>query len=167
MDMTLILHDIRSIDNVGSILRTCDGFGVRLVHACGITPHTKQEQDTRLPHVVERAEQRLHKTALGAEQTVQMRYVNDTASCIKSLKADGWHIVALEQAETSQPISTPLGIKPVALVIGNEPDGIPAHILDLSEKILEIPMSGQKESFNVSVATGIALYALSTSKTNL
>jgi 23S rRNA (guanosine2251-2'-O)-methyltransferase len=161
MHIIVVAHNIRSTHNVGSILRTADGFGVQKVFLTGYTPYPAQANDTRLPHIREKLTRQIHKTALGAEATVATEYASDAATLLAALKHDGYHVAALEQ----DPNATPLpGYSPpqrLVLLLGEEVGGVEQQLLALCDTILEIPMRGKKESFNVSVATGIALYELS------
>ena len=156
----LILDNIRSIHNVGSILRTADGFGVSSVLFCGYTPYPKLKDDSRLPHEFEKSTRAIHKTALGAETTVKCAIYASTKDAITQAKAEGYVIVALEQSKSSIPLQTYNSTQPVAIVLGNEVEGITSDTLSLCDVIIEIPMFGKKESFNVSVATAICLYEL-------
>lgn len=172
----VIAHNIRSTHNVGSIFRTCEGFGVEKLILSGYTPYPDLSiqpntptcayidgeivrSDTRLPHIREKITNQIHKTALGAEAMVPFEY-HDTLE-LGTLELAGYRVVALEQAPTS--INLPDYSPPdrIALILGEEVHGIDSEILSQCDDILEIPMYGQKESFNVSVATGIALYELS------
>ncbi len=162
--IVVVLDNIRSTHNVGSILRTCDGLGITSVVACGITPHMYSPISHRLPHERRKIEHLLHKTALGAEHTVQQVHAIDTRSAIQQLKNDGFTIAALEQDPRSVSLityarQTPAA-QPIAIVVGTEVTGITTDVLQLCDHIIEIPMLGQKESFNVAVATGIALFTL-------
>ena len=160
VELVVIVHNIRSTHNVGAILRTCDGFGVSKVYFGGYTPYPSQISDTRLPHIHQKLTKQIHKTALGAELTVPNSRYEDIVELIKRLKADGFQIVALEQAKNS--VSLP-DFKPkpkVALLLGEEVEGITKDLLKMCNAVIEIPMHGSKESFNVSVAAGIALYQL-------
>ncbi len=161
MHIALIAVDVRSTHNVGAFLRTCDGLGIDRVYLTGITPYPSgQSDDARLPHIVTKVQKDIHKTALGAEQTVAWEYHPDALSLIHELRDQGWHIAALEQDTRSVPLTTYAAETPVALVVGPEVEGLPQTILSACDSIVEIPMSGQKESFNVSVAAAIALYHL-------
>ena len=155
--LTVILHNIRSTYNVGAILRTCDGFGVDRVIFSGYTPYPGKG----LPHEQEKLTKQIHKTALGAEETVVWEYVDDIFETLEKLKSAGYEILALEQAEGSVSLDkfVPDASKNV-LILGEEVCGIPADLLGKADKILEIKMVGKKESFNVSVAAGIALFQL-------
>jgi 23S rRNA (guanosine2251-2'-O)-methyltransferase len=158
-DIVLLVHNIRSTHNVGAFLRTCDGFGVKKLLFSGYTPYPTLEDDTRLPHFADKITRQIHKTALGAEITVPFeRY---ELPPIKQLKADGYTIVGLEQDERSIMLPEYKVPDKVALFLGNEIDGIYPEYRDACDALVEIPMQGHKESFNVSVACGIALYHLS------
>jgi tRNA G18 (ribose-2'-O)-methylase SpoU len=151
-----ILHDIRSVHNVGSIFRTADGAGFEKLYLCGITPAPLDRFKKIRPDFA--------KVALGAEKSVAWESVPDAMAVIKKLKGEGWEIFALEQSEKSVSLTSDF-IKKVqreriALVVGNEVGGIPPAILKLADKVFEIPMLGEKESLNVSVAFGIAAYRL-------
>lgn len=158
-DIIVIAHNIRSTHNVGAIFRTAEGFGVSRIILSGYTPYPTLEHDSRLPHISQKLTSQIHKTALGAETIVPFTY-SETPP-INELKAAGYRIVGLEQAPTSIVVTKYHAPEKVALVLGEEVEGIPADLLTQCEDIIEIPMVGKKESFNVSVATGIALYQLS------
>ncbi|HCH34850.1 TPA: TrmH family RNA methyltransferase [Candidatus Saccharibacteria bacterium] len=154
----LIAHNIRSTHNVGAFLRTCDGFGVEKLIFSGYTPYPTLEDDTRLPHFADKITRQIHKTALGAEMTVPFEQY--ALPPIAQLQADGYAIVGLEQDERSILLPDYRPTEKVALFLGNEIDGIYPEYRDQCDTLIEIPMEGQKESFNVSVAAGIALYYL-------
>lgn len=158
----VIAHNIRSTYNVGSIFRTCDGFGVERLYLTGYTPYPTTSNDTRLAHQRDKLTRQLHKTALGAEKTVDFAQAADVAPIIQFYKQQGYTIIALEQ--TGRSVMLPEFRSPArtVLLLGEEVDGIRPELLALCDVALEIPMRGHKESFNVSVATGIALYALTT-----
>lgn len=154
--LTVILYNIRSTYNVGAILRTCDCLGVSEVIFTGYTPF----MDKGLPHEQEKLRKQIHKTALGAENTLNWRRaeINDA---ITELRDDGFAIAALEQGEHSLNLAdSPALPEKIALILGEEVHGIPRELLNRCDCLLEIPMLGQKESFNVSVATGIALWEI-------
>lgn len=161
-DIYLILDNIRSRENVGSIFRTADAFGVKKIFLCGITPQPKSDQDTRN----KLQEDRIAKTALGAEKHVPYEYIRNTWRIVTKLKNEGIMILALEQTENSENILMFGGelsrhnFKQIALMVGNEVRGISPKILKYCDKKISIPMYGKKESLNVSVATGIALYVM-------
>lgn len=155
----VIAHNIRSTYNVGSIFRTCEGFGITKIILSGYTPAPSFSGDTRLPHIASKLTHQIHKTALDAETLVPFIY--QEIPDIAKLKHDGFRLVALEQAKTSIMLKNYHSPDKIALFLGEEVHGIPTNILRHVDDIIEIPMIGKKESFNVSVATGIALYALS------
>lgn len=160
--VTLLLHNIRSTHNVGSIFRTAEGFGVKEIIITGYTPHPKSTNDSRLPHLVEKIAKQIHKTALGAETIVPFRYYETPE---EFLLTNTVPLVALEQSNDSISINTYKTPKEFVLLLGEEVHGIEPYLLEKCDAILEIPMKGQKESFNVSVATGVALYALTCAAT--
>lgn len=160
--LVVIAHNIRSAHNVGSIFRTCDGFGVAHLYLTGYTPYPSVDRDTRLPHISEKLTKDISKTALGAEQTVAFTHRSSPVSIIEGHRLHGYQIVALEQNERSIPLPQFTPSAKTVLVLGEEVDGVRQDILELCDRIVEIPMYGHKESYNVSVATGIALYALTT-----
>ena len=162
--ITLLAHNIRSTHNVGSILRTCEGFGVNEVIFSGYTPYPKLKNDTRLPHIADKLTKQIHKTALGAEGLVKFSYSDNITTSIKQLKNQGYTIVGLEQTSDSIKIQDYRTTGPTALLLGEEVEGVNSELLKLCDKTVEIPMYGQKESFNVAVAAGIALYQLAISR---
>lgn len=157
-EIIVIAHNIRSTHNVGSIFRTSEGFGVRKIILSGYTPYPRIENDTRLPHIAEKLHKQIHKTALDAESLVPFEYVETLD--VNLLKKEGYTFIALEQAERSIDMKTYRSPDKVALLLGEEVHGIEAQYLEQCDDVLEIPMTGKKESFNVSVAAGIALYQL-------
>ncbi|RWZ78846.1 MAG: TrmH family RNA methyltransferase [Candidatus Microsaccharimonas sossegonensis] len=159
-EIIIIAHNIRSTHNVGALFRTADGFGVSKIILSGYTPYPRIPRDPRLPHIADKLTAQIHKTALGAEKMVTFEYSQQP--WLDTLKADGYRIVGLEQTNQSVPLHTYLAPEKVALLIGEEVHGIKQPLLDQCDDIIEITMVGKKESFNVSVATGIALYALTT-----
>jgi tRNA G18 (ribose-2'-O)-methylase SpoU len=161
MKLVIIAHNIRSTYNVGSILRTADGFGVSKAYFTGYTPYPAQANDIRLPHIRNKLTEQIHKTALGAEVTMPSQYHPDIHELLTSLKAAGFQTVALEQSGKSISLNNFKPQPKLALLLGEETKGIAADLLELCDIAIEIPMKGHKESFNVSVATGIALYSLS------
>ena len=157
--LVFMVHNIRSAHNVGSILRSADGFSIEQVYLTGYTPYPKLERDQRLPHLAQKIHHKIAKTALGAEKTVNVDYQSDIMKLIDRLKTDGYEIVALEQAPKSEPISQVRSAK-MAVIVGREVEGLEAEILAKVDKIIEIPMSGTKESLNVAVAAAIMMYEL-------
>jgi len=146
--LIVLLDNIRSMHNVGAVLRTADAFLSREVILCGITP--------RPPH------REIRKTAIGAEESVNWRYAEDALASVKALKTAGYKILALEQATDSVELSafSPQVDETYVLVLGHEIDGVKQEIIDLCDQCLEIPQFGTKHSLNVSVAAGIAMHHL-------
>lgn len=158
--LVLIAHDLRSTHNVGSLLRTAEGLGASQVFLSGITPYPAQENDSRLPHIKGKLTAQIKKTALGAEHTLTWDYVPELANTLATLRQQGFTIAALEQASISQPLADYHAPEKIVLIVGNEVDGIDADTLARCDVVLEIPMMGQKESFNVVQAAAMALYHL-------
>lgn len=158
-EIIVIAHNIRSTHNVGAIFRTSEGFGVVKIILSGYTPYPRIAGDIRLPHIAEKLTDQIHKTALGAETMVPFEYVEQPP--LDDLKNQGYRIVALEQSDTSTLLPDYTPPQKIALLLGEEVHGITADLLAQCDDTIEIPMKGQKESFNVSVAAGIAVYALS------
>ena len=158
-EIIVIAHNIRSTHNVGAIFRTAEGFGVNKIILSGYTPYPKISNDSRLPHIAEKLHSQIHKTALDAEVIVPFEYHESLD--LELFKNQGYRLVALEQDATSIQLIEYSAPEKIALLIGEEVHGIEPALLSQCEDILEIPMKGKKESFNVSVATGIALYQLS------
>lgn len=153
--ITLLLHNIRSTHNVGSIFRSAEGFGVTKIILSGYTPYPTLPGDKRLPHIANKITNQIHKTALGAETMVPFEYHETLKTWLDS---NTLPLIALEQAPNSTDLRDFTPPPQFALLLGEEVHGITPEILDMCNQILEIPMRGQKESFNVSVAAGIALY---------
>lgn len=158
--LRIILADLRSCANVGSILRTAEAMGVELVYATGYTPYPTIPGDSRPPHIAHANSKAIAKTALGAETYLSVIHTNNVSEAISKARIDGFKIIMLEQAENSLNLATFRPQGPVALVLGSEVQGIAAATLSQADHILEIPMLGRKESFGVAVAAGIALYQL-------
>lgn len=153
----LVALNIRSTHNVGAFFRTCDGFGANLM-LVGITPRPFEKRDTRLPHIAKKAHTAIEKTALGAERMVSWKYFETFIECCDYLKEQGYRIIAIEQSKDAQHIQRLLTKQNTALIVGPEVDGLSNIELNMCDEIYEIPMHGKKESLNVSVAAGIALY---------
>lgn len=160
IQLAVICCDIRSAHNIGSIFRSCDAFGVWRLYLCGVSPRPPHEDDGRLPHLAAKNGRAIAKTALGAEKSVAFEYRPDASLLIRKLKNDGWRIIALEQAVNSRPLRELSLSGRVALLLGEEVKGLPQALLDQADTIAEIRMRGRKESLNVAVAAGIALYQL-------
>jgi tRNA G18 (ribose-2'-O)-methylase SpoU len=157
-NIILIAHNLRSCHNVGSLLRTADGLGVEKVYLTGYTPYPKIEHDDRLPHLANKISAQIHKTALGAEDFVTWNHESNIVQVLTSLKRAGYTIVALEQAKHSINLNEFKPVERVALVVGREVEGIEPEVLELADTIVEIPMFGRKESFNVVQAAAMAAY---------
>ena len=160
-EILIIAHNIRSTHNVGAIFRTAEGFGIEKVILSGYTPYPKIPLDSRLPHIAEKLTSQVHKTALGAEEMVPFEYVEYPK--LAELKKSGYRVVGLEQTPRATMLPDYQPSEKIALLLGEEVEGIPDDLLEECDDIIEIPMRGKKESYNVSVATGIALYALTCS----
>ncbi len=151
-EVIVVLDNIRSRANVGSIFRTSDAVGVSKIYLCGTTPIP--------PH------EKISKTALGAEMYVPWEYHKQTWRLVEQLKKKGYQIVALEKTKNAEDIfsikreNTVYGGGKIALIVGNEVNGLSPETLKRSDKIVAIPQYGQKESLNVAVAFGIAVYLI-------
>ena len=144
--LIVVLDDVRSLYNVGSVFRTCDAFRVEAVWLCGITacpPHPE-----------------IHKTALGAEDSVDWRYFKTATEAVDALHADGCEVLAVEQCEGSTKLDEflPVAGKRYAVILGNEVKGVHQEVVDMSDGCLEIPQFGTKHSLNVSVTAGIVTF---------
>jgi 23S rRNA (guanosine2251-2'-O)-methyltransferase len=156
--IVVIAHNVRSSHNVGSLLRTAEGLGVSKIYLTGYTPYPVAKKDTRLPHVATRATRQIHKTALGAEDSITWEQTNDVFKVIVELKRAGYMVAALEQAPNSQKLPDFAVPEKVALIVGREVEGLESEVLKAVDTVLEIPMHGNKESFNVTQAAAMALY---------
>jgi len=148
----VLLHDIRSVHNVGSMWRTANAAGVTKIFLSGYTPSPVDRFG------VERKD--FAKVALNSQKKIAWESVENPANFIKNLKKEGFHIVAIEQAKNSVDYKKVKIKKPVLFLVGNEVEGIPQKLLKLADIVAEIPMKGDKESLNVSVAFGIALFRM-------
>lgn len=146
--LVVVLDNIRSLNNIGSVFRTSDAFLIESVLLCGIT--------ARPPH------RDIQKTALGATESVDWSYHETTVSAVEKLKADGYEVLAIEQAETTVPLNEVevQNDKKYAVVLGNEVTGVDQQVIDMADHCVEIPQYGTKHSLNISVCTGIVLYTL-------
>ena len=168
MEIILVLDNIRSTYNVGAILRTAEGLGVKKVILSGYTPRWNDKN--LLPHLREKLNREIHKTALGAEEMLEISSVDDVDAELDELKAKAWKIVGLENNIEDErlikindsKLKEKVGAK-IVLVLGEEVAGIRPNLYPKIDCFVEIPMRGQKESFNVSVATGIILAFLTLS----
>lgn len=157
-ELVLIAHNLRSSHNVGSLLRTGEGLGTQQVLLTGYTPYPLSANDERLPHLAQKVNKQIIKTALGAEKLVRWEHASDIKAVLAGLKGQGFMITALEQAPGSIELPDFHAPSKLALVIGREVEGIEPDILALCDHILEIPMFGRKESFNVVQAAAMAMY---------
>tara|TARA_A200000113_G_scaffold82834_1_gene73684 strand:- start:1240 stop:1767 length:528 start_codon:yes stop_codon:yes gene_type:complete len=145
----IVLDNVRSAHNVGSVFRTSDAFLIEKIMLCGICPVPPKNE--------------IRKTALGATESVDWEYFNESTDCIKGLAKKGYKIISIEQADNTTDLdnySTKKSQK-IALVFGNEVNGVSDNIINLSDDVIEIPQHGTKHSFNVSVSVGIVLWDLS------
>ncbi len=146
--VVIVLDNIRSHHNVGSVFRTADAFRIEALHLCGITgtpPHRE-----------------IHKTALGATESVIWKYFADTAGSVETLKKESYRIIAVEQTDSSIPLQEykPVAAGKIALVFGNEVHGIEDSVLDMADESIVIPQFGTKHSLNISVSAGIVLWEI-------
>lgn len=144
----ILLDNVRSMNNVGSIFRTADAFLVHSVYLCGFTPTP--------PH------REIQKTALGATETVSWKHSDSALSAIEELKKESWKIYAVEQAEKSILLDQFIPVKNdrYVLIFGNEVEGVQQEIINQCDGVIEIPQSGMKHSLNISVSTGIVMWEI-------
>lgn len=160
--MILILDNLRSAHNVGSLFRTADGAGVKHIYLVGITPKPAKLERIYLTS----AEKTIQKTALGAEYTVTWSSAKTLSPLIRKLKEANYEVLALEEGKTLPSIDyrqwqPSQAVSNVAIIVGNEVNGLAEKTLKLADAIISLPMRGTKNSLNVSIAGGIALYHLS------
>ena len=146
LPVVVVLDNVRSMHNIGSIFRTSDGFAVEQVCLCGITAQP--------PH------REIEKTALGATQSVSWAYYDDPVQAIDHLRSEGYRIIAIEQAENSIMLNTftPTPTEKYALIFGNEVNGVSDEVMQKIDACIEIPQFGTKHSFNIVVSAGIVLW---------
>lgn len=144
--LILVLDNIRSMHNVGSIFRTADCFRVAHIYLCGLTPRPGHAE--------------IEKTALGATESVEWSHIESTMSCLTELRKEGHRIASLEQAERSVDLRDYHPSGSTVLVLGHEVKGVAQEVVDFSDDVIEIKQFGTKHSLNVSVSTGMALYEL-------
>lgn len=160
--IVVILHDIRSTHNVGSIIRTAEALGVNQLMFSGYTPFPKHETDTRLPHVANKLDTQINKTALGAQNYIDWEvWTNPIDMLINKLRSENFQILALEQHKHSIDLESYLPEPKIALVLGSEVTGVDVNTLKQCDQIIEIALPGKKESLNVVQAAAIAFYKLS------
>lgn len=176
--LIVVLDDVRSLHNVGSVFRTADAFRVTAIYICGITATPDDVKDvdgTVIKECSLKASQEIHKTALGAEESVSWRYFKDAKDAVEALKNDGFTVLAVEQCHGStmlqefvpnpllQPQDTSELYAPslkegYAVILGNEVKGVHQEVVDMCDGCLEIPQYGTKHSLNVSVTAGIVIW---------
>jgi len=146
--LSVVLDNVRSLNNIGSVFRTSDAFLVEKIYLCGISATPPSAE--------------IHKTALGAEDTVEWEYVEDTTVLVEQLKSIGYTVLAVEQTENSTFLNQlrPDRAKSYAVVLGNEVKGVQQSVVNLCDGSIEIPQFGTKHSLNVSVAAGIVIWQL-------
>jgi tRNA G18 (ribose-2'-O)-methylase SpoU len=146
--VTVILENIRSCHNIGSVFRTADALLVEKIFLCGYTATPPNKE--------------IHKTALDAEKNVEWEYTENTRSVVERLKMEGTRIYAVEQTENSilLPLFRPEKEGKIAVIFGNEVKGVSQEVIDLCDGVLEIPQFGTKHSFNISVSAGIVLWEM-------
>lgn len=157
-EIVLIAHNLRSCHNVGSLLRTAEGLGIKQVYLTGYAPYPLTPGDTRLPHLAVKISKQISKTALGAESMVPWKHEDEVEDLLTRLEADGFTVAAIEQAKNSVALPEYNPPKKVALLVGREVEGVEQAVLAQCDTILEIPMFGSKESFNVVQAAAMAMY---------
>ncbi len=145
-NISVLLPNLRSMHNIGSIFRTADGAGVNKIYLTGLTACPPRKE--------------IGKTALGAEKSVPWEYHPDPLKLLKSLKKEGAKIIALERSRKSVPLKPCPPGQSFCLILGNEVEGVDASLLRVADRVISIPMRGKKESLNVAVAFGIAIYTL-------
>lgn len=149
-EVVVVLDNVRSVHNVGSIFRTSDALGVSKIYLCGITPAPIDRFGR------ERTD--LHKAALGAEKSVAWEQCYSTLSLVTSLRSEGYSVIAIEQGDRSVDYKTVIPSGKTAFVFGNEVDGVSEDVLKQSDFVAHVPMMGEKESLNVSVCFGVAMF---------
>lgn len=168
MPLVVVLDDVRSLYNVGSVFRTSDAFRVEAIYLCGITAtpdEVRTEDGTLVRDCTLKASQEIHKTALGAEESVAWRYFKTAAEAVAQLKEDGYKVLAVEQCHGSTMLgdfNPNLNIQKHAVVLGNEVKGVQQEVVDMCDGCLEIPQYGTKHSLNVSVTAGIVIWHFAT-----
>lgn len=161
IDLILVAHNIRSIHNVGSLLRTAECLGVKTVYLTGYTPYPKIKNDPRLPHLAKKIDSQMAKTSLEAEKFLNIVPNLTLEECLDELTKQGYSVVGLEQTNSSLNLKDYRASSKTALIVGNERYGLDEEALQLCKQTIEIPMRGKKESLNVVQATAIAIYKLS------
>jgi 23S rRNA (guanosine2251-2'-O)-methyltransferase len=146
LPVVVVLDNVRSMHNVGSVFRTADGFSIEKLYLCGITAQP--------PH------REIEKTALGATESIDWLHFESTLDAVAALKADGYQIIAIEQAKGSTMLNTfkPVSDAKYALIFGNEVNGVDEEVMKVIDQCIEIPQFGTKHSFNIVISAGIVLW---------
>ena len=145
--ITIILDNVRSALNVGSVFRTSDAFLIETIILCGITATPPSKE--------------IRKAALGSTDSVNWKYVKNTTEAVQQLSKEGYHVVAIEQARKSTLLNKfELPKKPIAIILGNEVNGVSQEVIDICDEVIEIQQFGTKHSLNVSVTTGIVIWKI-------
>lgn len=145
--LIVVLDNVRSLNNIGSVFRTSDAFRVEKICLCGITA-TPPHRD-------------IHKTALGAEDSVDWEYFDSTAQCVEQLHEKGYQVFAIEQVDTSLKLDTlEIEKRPTAIIFGNEVEGVDDEVIQQCNNCIEIPQFGTKHSLNISIAAGILIWEM-------
>ncbi|MBC8510645.1 MAG: RNA methyltransferase [Cryomorphaceae bacterium] len=145
--ITIVLDNVRSAINVGSVFRTSDAFLIENIILCGITATPPNKE--------------IRKAALGSTDSVKWEYIKNTTDAVKQLIKDGYHVVGIEQADKSTQLNEfELPKKPIAIILGNEVNGVDQQAIDLCNEVIEIPQFGTKHSLNIAVTSGIIIWDL-------
>ena len=145
--ITIVLDNVRSALNVGSVFRTSDAFLIENIILCGITATPPNKE--------------IRKAALGSTDSVNWKYIKNTTDAVKQLIKDGYHVVGIEQADKSTQLNEfELPKKPIAIILGNEVNGVEQEVINLCNEVIEIPQFGTKHSLNIAVTTGIVIWDL-------
>ena len=145
--ITIVLDNVRSALNVGSVFRTSDAFLIENIILCGITATPPNKK--------------IRKAALGSTDSVNWKYIKNTTDAVKQLIKDGYHVVGIEQADKSTKLNEfELPKKPIAIILGNEVNGVDQQVIDLCNEVIEIPQFGTKHSLNIAVTSGIVIWDL-------
>lgn len=163
MPLIVVLDDVRSLYNIGSVFRTADAFRVESIYLCGISATPQQAEGAPLCTV--KAQQEIHKTALGAEESVDWKYFPTAIEAVDQLHKDGYEVLAVEQCHGSMMLNDfhPEAGKRYAVILGNEVKGVHQEVIDQCDGCLEIPQYGTKHSLNVSVTGGIIIWSFARS----
>lgn len=158
--IVLIAHNIRSTYNVGSLFRTAEGLGVNKLVLSGYTPYPKEKEDKRLSHLNLKIDKQINKTALNSQKYISWRHIDNLDEEITGLIKHGYLVLGLEQGPDSMNLTEFIPRPKMVLIVGNEVTGLEQDVIRLCDQLIEIPMLGKKESFNVVQATAMALFYL-------